>query len=106
MAGAGSDNTKSKPPLPLRVLGAIGEIERPTTALLEDCADHGEVYGWFLDVPKVTEILRACARDSFEVRANYYELQPGFCRDWLAQVAEHLRRGVLTHHLNCIGRCH
>jgi hypothetical protein len=74
------------PKWPLRLHETIGDIETRTRKCLEGClAGEPHLAGALLDVDKVTAILRASAAESFKARAEFYESQAGFCRQWLEE---------------------
>jgi hypothetical protein len=74
------------PNWPLHLHETVGNIETRTRKCLEGClAGEPHVAGVFLDVDKVTMILRASAAESFQATASFYESHTGFCRQWLEE---------------------
>ncbi len=72
---------------PLHLHEAVGNVEKRTRALLLDCFNDG-YFGMAVDVVQVTQIMRASAAESFKARVEYYECQPGFCRERLDEIAD------------------
>lgn len=78
-----------KPTLPLGVLVVIADIERKVRQLLEGCCTLPDgLPATESDVAKATKFMRSGASEAFRARAEYYESQTGFCREWLEEAAE------------------
>jgi hypothetical protein len=78
--------TTPKPGLPLDVLKEVAKIERDTREILDGIRDASDDFGLLLDVPKIREVMRAGASESFIARAKFYQSQPHCRSEWLKDV--------------------
>jgi hypothetical protein len=74
----------SKPQLPLAVHESVAEIEKRTKRLLEGCRP----FPLSFSVSKGTEVLRTCAVDAFDRRADYYTSLKTLVPQWPDEIAE------------------
>jgi len=87
--------TAQRPPWPLDVLVTVGGIETRTRDLLRSFFDPNDFLGIYLDIAKITEIMRASAKESFMAKADYSESHPDY-RWQLVDVAEETQKATLA----------
>jgi hypothetical protein len=79
--------------LPLGVLAKLATGEAQTRELLQQCANAVGFLGFLLDIDEVTKIMRACARETFQIRVEYWRMQPGeLCHRSIAIAEETIRQ--------------
>jgi hypothetical protein len=85
------------PPLPMKVLKAIDGPESFARKSLGQCAamipmpDRTSV---MYDFPRALRVLRTCAGEVFEIQAEYYVTQPGWCEYWIDLIESNVRQGL------------
>ena len=79
----------SKPSWSLHLHETVGKIEKRTRECLQDCVDDDfAVAAFLLDLDKVTQIMRASARESFTARVEYCQSHQDFSQKWLDELLD------------------